>query len=89
MQIKCDECGKTKEVYPSYANRSKLHFCCNICKKAYFDKHPELLGAKNKVEEKEFTCINCGVVGKSKNHNRKFCNNKCRLEYQRKKMKGL
>lgn len=70
INIKCEYCGKEKEIKRSSLNRTKHFYCC--------EKHYHLARMKDKI----VICKNCNkeftIKNKDSNH---FCSIKCENEY--------
>lgn len=78
MLVKCEICGKEKNIYPSYFKRTKKHFCSVECRLKYQSENPP----KNKEKpKKEVKCKNCETIMiLTQSSNIKFCSRKCYYE---------
>lgn len=85
MKITCEQCGKEKEVYPSYAKRRKHLFCSKECFYE-FKKGGKLETKVRKSKKVEVTCAYCGAKKSiypcyvRKNN---FCDIKCRDNFKK------
>lgn len=85
MKITCEQCGKEKEVYPSYAKRRKHLFCSKKCFYAYQKEH-KLLVNKARLKKIEITCAYCGakkLIYLCYVRKNNFCDIKCRDNFKK------
>lgn len=83
LQTKCENCGKSKQIYPSQLKKSKIFFCDYSCHRIYKNKvaNPsrsrDLKGENNPMWGKHPKAWNKGLRGKDSHnwkggvHNRK------------------
>lgn len=82
MLVKCESCGKNINRPEWRLKTYKHQFCCKACSDKFIKK-PKI--SRN--------CVNCNkefffLSSRLKHSNRKYCSVECRIEYQKKNLKG-